>query len=77
VPLARPRRLIAERQPSTTAVQVRSGSRIGEHVPALVQPSEDVLTTSPGGLVTYNERCQLDQSWTVHPVRLGEARSRR
>jgi len=40
-----------------------------------VQPSEDVLDDIfPGGLVTDDERGQLDQSGTVHPVRLGEAR---
>jgi hypothetical protein len=53
-------------------------TRIGEHVPALVQPSEDVLDdVFPGGLVTDDERGQLDQSETVHPVRPGEARFRR
>jgi hypothetical protein len=52
-------------------------TRIGEHIPALVQPSEDVLDdVFPGGLVTDDERGQLDQSGTVRPVRLGEARSR-
>jgi hypothetical protein len=43
-----------------------------------MQPGEDVLDdVFPGGLVTDDERGQLDQSGTVHPVRLGEARSRR
>ena len=52
-------------------------TRIGEHVPALVQPGEDVLDDIfPGGLVTDDERGQLDQSGTVQPVRLGEARFR-
>src|SRR5580704_15460803 len=53
-------------------------TQIGEHVPALMHPDEDVLDdVFPGGLVTDDERGQLDQSGTVHPVRLGEARSRR
>jgi hypothetical protein len=43
-----------------------------------MQPGEDILDdVFPGGLVTDDERGQLDQSGTVHPVRLGEARSRR
>jgi hypothetical protein len=37
-----------------------------------VHPLDDVF---PGGLVADDERGQLDQSGTVHPVRLGEAGS--